>query len=152
MTVTLRSMSVDDMPGVMELEEKLFPEDAWTPAMFASEVAESPDRRLYLVAETGAQLIGYAGMLFTGGPEADVLTLAVDPGHWGNGTGTALLQALLDEAAARRCEQVFLEVRADNPRARNLYKRHGFTEIGVRRGYYQPAGIDAIVMRKDLDR
>jgi ribosomal protein S18 acetylase RimI-like enzyme len=45
---------------------------------------------------------------------------------------------------------VFLEVREDNPRARNLYKRHGFTEIGVRRGYYQPAGVDAIVMRKDL--
>jgi len=149
---TLRAMSVDDMPAVMVLEEKLFPEDAWTPAMFASEVAESPDRRLYLVAESGGQVIGYGGVLFTGGPEADVLTLAVDPGHWGNGIGTALLQAMLDEAAARRCAEVFLEVRADNARARNLYKRHGFTEIGVRRGYYQPAGVDAIVMRKDLDR
>ncbi len=91
-------------------------------------------------------------MLFTGGPEADVLTLAVDPMHWGNGTGTALLQALLDEAAKRHCAEVFLEVRADNPRARGLYELHGFTEIGVRRGYYQPAGVDAIVMRKDLDR
>lgn len=151
MTGALRAMSVDDMPAVMALEEKLFPEDAWTPAMFASEVAESPDRRLYLVAESAGQLIGYAGMLFTGGPEADVLTLAVDPGHWGNGTGTALLKALLDEAAARRCVEVFLEVRADNPRARELYQRHGFTEIGLRRGYYQPAGVDAIVMRKDLD-
>ncbi len=60
MTVTLRAMSVDDMPAVMALEEKLFPEDAWSPAMFASEVAESTDRRLYLVAETGGQLIGYA--------------------------------------------------------------------------------------------
>ena len=150
--MTLRTMSADDMPGVMALEEELFPEDAWTPAMFASEVAESPDRRLYLVAESGGDLIGYAGILFTGGPEADVLTLAVHPGHWGNGTGTALLQALLDEAVARRCVEVFLEVRADNPRARRLYERHGFTEIGVRRGYYQPAGVDAIVMRKDLDR
>jgi [ribosomal protein S18]-alanine N-acetyltransferase len=145
-------MSVDDMPAVMALEEELFPEDAWTPAMFASEVAESPDRRLYLVAETGGKLVGYAGMLFTGGPEADVLTLAVDPGHWGNGTGTALLQALLDEAGKRGCTEVFLEVRADNPRARGLYERHGFAEVGLRRGYYQPAGVDAIVMRKDLDR
>lgn len=152
MIVTLRAMSVDDMPAVMALEEELFPDDAWTPAMFTSEVGEPSDRRLYLVAETEGQLIGYAGMLFTGGQEADVLTLAVHPEYWGNGTGTALLQAMLDEACARRCAEVFLEVRADNPRARNLYKRHGFTEVGVRRGYYQPANVDAIVMRKDLDR
>jgi len=144
-------MTADDMPAVMALEQELFPEDAWTPEMFANELGESPNRRLYLVAETGEQLIGYAGVLFTGGPEADVLTLAVNPGHWGEGTGTALLQALLREAGDRRCTEVFLEVRADNPRAHDLYQRHGFSEVGVRRGYYQPAGVDAIVMRKDLD-
>jgi [ribosomal protein S18]-alanine N-acetyltransferase len=150
-TVSLRAMTTDDMPAVMALEDELFPDDAWTPEMFASEVGESPDRRLYLVAETSGQVIGYAGVLFTGGPEADVLTLAVHPGHWGHGTGTALLDALLHEAAGRRCTEVFLEVRADNPRARGLYQRHGFAEVGLRRGYYQPAGVDAIVMRKDLD-
>ncbi len=149
----LRTMVSADMPAVMALEHELFPDDAWTPEMFASEFAESPDRRLYLVAETvegAGSLIGYAGMLFTGGPEADVLTLAVHPGHWGNGTGTALLRALLDEAVRRQCAEVFLEVRKDNARARGLYLRHGFVEVGVRRGYYQPAGVDAIVMRKDL--
>jgi ribosomal-protein-alanine N-acetyltransferase len=143
-------MTVDDMPDVMAMERELFPEDAWSPEMFASELAQT-EGRLYLVAED-ERLIGYAGMLFTGGPEADVLTLAVSPGCWGRGTGTALLHALLDEAAARHCTQVFLEVREDNPRARSLYLRHGFAEIGVRRGYYQPAGVDAIVMRKDLDQ
>jgi len=148
--VHLRDMVSADMPAVMALEQELFPEDAWTPEMFTREFAESPGRRRYVVAEEEAKLIGYAGMLFTGGPEADVLTLAVHPGHWGNGTGTALLQALITEAGDRGCTEVFLEVREDNPRARNLYKRHGFTEIGVRRGYYQPAGVDAIVMRKDL--
>jgi [ribosomal protein S18]-alanine N-acetyltransferase len=153
----LRDMTADDMPAVMALEQKLFPEDAWTPAMFASEFAESPSHRCYLVAEvTGhdqqSGLIGYAGMLFTGGPDADVLTLAVHPDHWGHGVGTALLTALIDEAVKRSCDRVFLEVREDNPRARDLYRRHGFAEIGVRRGYYQPAGVDAIVMRKDLWR
>jgi [ribosomal protein S18]-alanine N-acetyltransferase len=148
----LREMTLDDMPAVMVLEQELFPEDAWTPEMFTSEFTESPARRLYLVAEQDGMLIGYAGMLFTGGPEADVLTLAVHPAHWGNGIGTALLEALVREATGRRCKQVFLEVREDNPRARDLYRRHGFTEIGVRRGYYQPSGTDAIVMRKDLNQ
>ena len=148
--VRLREMRRADMPRIMALERELFPEDAWTPEMFASEFAQPAARRLYLVAEEGGTLIGYAGMMFTGGPQADVVTLAVDPAHWGRGTGTALLLALVGEAGRRGCREVLLEVRKDNPRARQLYLRHGFTEIGVRRGYYQPSGVDAVVMRKAL--
>jgi ribosomal-protein-alanine N-acetyltransferase len=143
-------MSRADMPAIMALEQKLFPEDAWTPAMFAAEFAQPAARRLYLVAEAGTTLIGYAGMMFTGGSQADVVTLAVDPARWGEGTGTALLMALVDEADKRGYEEVLLEVREDNPRARQLYLRHGFAEIGIRRAYYQPAGVDAVVMRKAL--
>jgi len=139
-----------DMPAIMALERELFPEDAWTPEMFAAEFAQPASRRLYLVAEEGARLIGYAGMMFTGGSQADVVTLAVDPPRWGEGTGTALLMALVDEAGKRGYEEVLLEVREDNPRARRLYLRHGFAEIGIRRGYYQAAGVDAVVMRKAL--
>ena len=139
-----------DRSAILALERKLFPDDAWTPEMFAAEFAQPASRRLYLVAEEGHTLIGYAGMMFTGGPQADVLTLAVDPAHWGQGTGTALLGALVDEAGRRGHTEVMLEVRQDNPRARGLYLRHGFEEIGIRRGYYQPSGVDAVVMRKVL--
>ena len=148
--VRLRDMSKADLPRIMALEQKLFPEDAWTPEMFAGEFAQPLSRRLYLVAEEGDTLIGYAGMMFGGGSQADVVTLAVDPAHWGQGTGTALLCALVDEAGRRGYTEVLLEVREDNPRARRLYLRHGFTEIGIRRGYYQPSGVDAVVMRKVL--
>ena len=143
-------MSKADMPRIMALEQELFPEDAWTPEMFAGEFAQPASRRLYLVAEEGDALIGYGGMMFTGGSQADVVTLAVDPAHWAQGTGAALLSALVDEAGRRGYTEVVLEVRKDNPRARRLYLRHGFTEIGIRRGYYQPSGVDAVVMRKVL--
>jgi [ribosomal protein S18]-alanine N-acetyltransferase len=146
----LRAMTEADMPRIMTLEQELFPEDAWTPEMFAVELAQPASRRLYLVAEEADALTGYAGMMFTGGPEADVVTLAVDPARWGRGTGTALLSALVAEAARRGCTDVQLEVREDNPRARQLYLREGFAEIGIRRGYYQPSGVDAVVMRKVL--
>jgi ribosomal-protein-alanine N-acetyltransferase len=146
----LREMTGADMAGIIALEQELFPEDAWTPEMFAAEFAQPPTRRLYLVAEDGNALIGYAGMMFSGGTQADVVTLAVNPARWGEGTGTALLTALIDEADKRGYEEVLLEVREDNPRARRLYLRHGFTEIGIRRGYYQPSGVDAVVMRKAL--
>jgi len=148
--VRLRAMKRADMAAIMALEKELFPEDAWTPEMFAAEFAQPPSRRLYLVAEAGNALIGYAGMMFAGGSQADVVTLAVSPARWGEGTGTALLLALVDEAEKRGYEEVLLEVRKDNPRARRLYLRHGFDEVGIRRGYYQPSGVDAVVMRKVL--
>jgi ribosomal-protein-alanine N-acetyltransferase len=149
-TVRLREMKRADMPAVISLERELFPEDAWTPEMFAAEFAQPSSRRLYLVAEDGNALVGYAGMMFTGGSQADVVTLAVHPARWGEGTGTALLTALVDEATKRGYAEVLLEVREDNPRARQLYLRHGFTEIGIRRGYYQPSGVNAVVMRKAI--
>ena len=149
----LRPMLPSDLDAVLALEHELFPDDAWTPEMFADEVGQPPDSRLYLVAEggDGGALAGYAGLMFVpDGISADVLTIAVAEASWGKGIGSALLAALVDAARRRRCEQMFLEVRKDNPRARGLYLRRGFEEIGVRRGYYQPSGVDAIVMRKDL--
>jgi len=151
----LRQMTPADLADVIALEHELFSDDPWTAEMFADEVAEPPESRLYLVAEAGTEpvLAGYAGMMFVpGGRQADVLTIAVRPASWGHGIGSALLGTILDEASRRGCAEVFLEVRADNPRAHGLYLRRGFEEIGIRRGYYQPSGVDAIVMRKDLLR
>jgi [ribosomal protein S18]-alanine N-acetyltransferase len=154
----LRPMVPGDLTEVLALEHDLFPDDPWTTEMFAEEVIQPPDSRLYLIAEAaGAEgqpvMAGYAGVMFVpGGVQADVLTIAVAREYWGRGIGSALLAALLEAAGDRGCGEVFLEVREDNPRARGLYARRGFEEIGVRRGYYQPSGVDAIVMRKDLKR
>lgn len=151
----LRPMTRTDLADVLTLEHELFSDDPWPAEMFADEVAQPPESRLYLVAEAGAErvLAGYAGMMFVpGGLQADVLTIGVRPAYWGQGIGSALLAAIIGEARRRGCVEVFLEVRADNPRAHGLYLRRGFEEVGVRRGYYQPSGTDAIVMRKDLLR
>jgi [ribosomal protein S18]-alanine N-acetyltransferase len=151
-------MVAADLADVLALEHELFPDDPWTAQMFADEVVQPAETRLYLVAEAdagdgGPVIAGYAGMLFVpGGLQADVLTIAVRESHWGLGLGSALLGALIQAARERDCAEVFLEVRADNPRAHGLYLRRGFAEIGVRRGYYKPSGVDAIVMRKDLLR
>jgi [ribosomal protein S18]-alanine N-acetyltransferase len=151
----LRPMTLADLGNVLVIERELFQDDPWTPEMFTEEVVQPSTSRLYLVVEdeAGGALAGYAGLMFIpGGTQADVLTIAVAPTHWERGIGSALLGALIKEARDRSCAEVFLEVREDNARARGLYLRRGFEEIGVRRGYYQPSGVDAIVMRKDLRR
>jgi ribosomal-protein-alanine N-acetyltransferase len=145
----LRPMTAADLPAVLELEHELFGEEAWSPQMLAGELAQQPASRHYLVAQDAQVIAGYAGLL-AAGTQADVLTLAVAADHWGRGIGSALLAALLAEAARRGCTEVFLEVRADNARAQALYLRHDFTQIGIRRGYYQPSGADALVMRRGV--
>jgi [ribosomal protein S18]-alanine N-acetyltransferase len=145
----LRPMTSADLDTVLSLELTLFGEEAWSRQMLAGELGQQPESRLYLVAEEDKQIVGYAGLL-AAGEQADVLTIAVDTARWGQGVGSALLRRLLAEATDRGCTEVFLEVRADNARAQRLYHWWGFAEIGVRRGYYQPSGTDAIVMRRAL--
>ena len=152
----LRPMRWWDIPAITVLDHVAFPEDPWSVDMFWSELAEVASR-YYLVAEEfgaddthpdrqGPRIVGFAGLLIGAG-EAEVLTIAVDPAREGHGLGTVLLTELLREAARRECDDVVLEVRADNLRAQELYRRLGFVQIGMRRGYYQPANVDAWVMR-----
>src|SRR5215467_6776104 len=147
--VLLRQMTAADLDQVVELERALFGDEAWTRQMLTDELEQQPASRYYLVADDGGRIAGYAGLLGAGW-QADVLTLAVATGRWGNGIGSALLEALLAEAARRGCTEVFLEVRTDNARAQRLYRRHEFSDVGIRRGYYQPSGADAVVMKRRL--
>ena len=51
----LRAMVPADLVDVIALEHELFPDDPWTPEMFADEVAQPPESRLYLIAEADAR-------------------------------------------------------------------------------------------------
>jgi ribosomal-protein-alanine N-acetyltransferase len=152
----LRPMRWWDIPNVLILENDAFAEDAWSVGMFWSELAEAASRR-YVIAEEygfdqthpdreGPRIIGYAGLM-VGSGEAEVQTIAVDRLREGRGVGALLLTRLLAEAAWAGCDHVLLEVRVDNLRAQRLYRGFGFESIGLRRGYYQPANVDALVMR-----
>ncbi|WP_405621707.1 ribosomal protein S18-alanine N-acetyltransferase [Streptomyces sp. NBC_01511] len=143
-----------DIEAVLALEYELFPEDAWSPGMFWSELAHARGpaaTRRYVVAEAAddGRIVGYAGLAAAGGL-GDVQTIAAARDQWGTGLGSRLLTDLLQHATAFECEEVLLEVRVDNPRAQKLYERFGFEPVGFRRGYYQPGNVDALVMRLSL--
>jgi ribosomal-protein-alanine N-acetyltransferase len=146
--VTLRPMRWWDVDGVMDLERDLFGDESWTIAMFWSELAE-PESRFYVVAQEGDEIIGYAG-LCAYPEESFVQTIAVRRDRQGDGIGARMLSALIDEARRRDEPMVGLEVRADNEVAQRLYARFGFEQIGLRKGYYQPSGTDAVLMVLNL--
>jgi ribosomal-protein-alanine N-acetyltransferase len=145
--VTVRDMVPADIPAVHELEVRLFPVDAWPLQMFVDELAQ-PETRRYLIAEAPDGIVGYAGLMCIE-PIADVQTIAVVPEYEGRGIGSALLTELISEGRRRGAADVLLEVRADNPRAQQLYRRFGFEQIHVRRKYYRD-GVDALIMRLEI--
>lgn len=82
-------------------------------------------------------------------PEAEVLTLAVDPTAQGQGLGHRLLHTAMALAGRHGAQTLFLEVAEDNIAARALYAGAGFTQTARRRAYYSRPGapaVDAIVM------
>ena len=142
--IELRAMTVADLPDVVVLEHELFGAQAWSEQMLADELAES-ETRWYVVACDGDAIVGYAG-LATFGDEAHVMTIGTAPDAQRRGIGRSLLLALLGEADRRQVAQVILEVRVDNDAAIALYESEGFAPVGVRKRYYQPEDIDAVVM------
>ena len=96
------------------------------------------------------QIDAYAGLFAPHrAPSADVQTIAVADHARRGGLGRVLMTQLIAEARSRGAEEVFLEVRADNESAQNLYRSLGFEQFAVRNGYYK-GGVDAIVMRLAL--
>lgn len=147
--MTIRLATPDDLAAIMRIERSSFPTDAWSEAAMAEELA-SPHGH-YLVDDVAGAIVGYAGLrAVQGASDADIQTIALDADHRGTGRGRRLLTALLDEATRRGARDVFLEVRADNPAAEQLYLSEAFVEIGRRPRYYQPDDVDAIVMKLDL--
>ncbi len=145
----LRPMTGADLPAVMDIERATFPLDAWSEGMMRGELADMPRTRHDVVALIDDRIVGYAGIA-AAADQADVQTIAVLADRQSKGTGSALLTELLAEARRRGAVEIFLEVRSDNPRARSVYERFGFEEIGVRRRYYDD-GTDAIMMKRKLD-
>jgi len=143
--VTLERLRWWHIAELLPIEQALFAPEPWSERLFWSELGQL-DTRHYVVALTGADVVGYAG-LCDYPDEAFVQTMAVAPAVQGQGVGALLLTELLEEADRRRQRVVSLEVRADNAPAQRLYARHGFAQSGVRRGYY-PGGVDALVLTR----
>ena len=148
--MSIRPAGIDDLAAIMRLERASFPTDAWSEDAMATEL--SSIHSVYLVDEEGGRVIGYGGLrTLRGAPDADIQTIALDERLRGKGRGRMLLRALIAEARHRGARELFLEVRADNDPALHLYDKAGFERINVRRRYYQPGDVDAVIMRKLLE-
>ena len=142
----------EHLDAIMAIERSEFTSDAWSAGTMLAELNDRHGH--YLVVhpqDDPADVVAYAGLRAPrGGDQADIQTIAVVERARRQGLGRALMQTLMGEARQRGATEIFLEVRADNPGAQALYASLGFEQIAVRPRYYQPDGVDAIIMRAEL--
>ncbi len=137
----MHQLTQDDLPQIFEIENRSFLHP-WPKAAFSTEVLQHA--RVLNVDDALCGYILYHVIL----DEAIILNFAIDPDKRGQGHGEYLLLQSLSELADRGCTNFFLDVRRSNSTAIKLYTKHGFTALGVRKGYYHDPAEDAIVMRK----
>lgn len=145
--IQIRRAEKEDVAFIAALEKATFslPESE---SAFSDMLAKAD--HILLVATEGDQQLGYIGA-YTVCRESDILTIAVLPAARGRGIGSALLSALMQMLKdSGESDAIFLEVRQSNTPARALYTSLDFTEIGVRRGYYQNPKEDAILYKRIL--
>jgi ribosomal-protein-alanine N-acetyltransferase len=135
-----------DVPVLASLERRCF-NDPWSGESFREALA-SP-HSFGLVAECRGEIAGYLiGRAILGSGE--ILNLAVAPDWRRRRVARQLLDSGLEELAARRVEEVFLEVRESNVGAQALYLSAGFRLVGQRAAYYRNPKEDALVLRSHV--
>lgn len=140
--IAVRPMTVEDIAAVVDIEKKSFA-TPWTPHAFRLEMKNK--LAVYRVVEVDGRVAAYGGMWLII-DEAHVTNIAVHPDYRGRQLGRKIMEVLMAEARHRKLLRMTLEVRRQNHVAIALYKHLGFLLAGIRPGYYQDTGEDALIM------
>ena len=119
------------------LHKLCFPHKPWS----AEDFAELKKSGCEIIASQNGFIV-YRTVL----DEAEIITIGVHPDARKAGIASAMLGIMENELKKSGVKSIFLEVAENNAPARELYKSNGYSEIGVRAGYYD--GVDAIMMKK----
>jgi [ribosomal protein S18]-alanine N-acetyltransferase len=142
-------MHVGHLPKVLAIEQAVYP-FPWTHGNFVDSLAAGHAAQVLRAAD--GSLAAYS-VAMAGVQEMHLLNLTVAPPWQRRGLACGLLDELVALCRRERHEVLWLEVRISNQRARDVYARYGFTQTGLRRGYY-PAAYgqreDACVMRLSI--
>jgi len=137
----------DSERTVDEPEVEVYPEKGFSGLV--SSVKMLFGRNRFITSErqsTNAHhILGFAGFWIMA-DEAHITTIAARKGYRRQGIGELLLLSIIEMATKLKARIITLEVRVSNTSAQRLYSKYGFTQVGVRRGYYTDNREDGILM------
>lgn len=153
---TFAPMRTEDLPAVAAIEQTIY-SAPWSQGNFADSLAAGYSAWVLRIDGDPAsqRVIGYF-ILMPAVDEAHLLNVSVARQWQRRGIGRALLESIVEIARGYRAATLILEVRPSNVRALTIYRRFGFSAIGVRPRYYpasasdQQSREDALVMKLAL--
>ena len=143
--VDVRTLRPGDLDAIEEIERRAYP-TPWSRSMFAGELSKPSG--ICLGAFQGEDMLGY--LIVARYVDAwHVMNVAVDEPFRGRGVASQMLEQLFERTDDDFERGYTLEVRVTNDTAIGLYRRLGFVETGIRRGYYTDNREDALIMWRD---
>ena len=134
-----------DLPEVVALERACYT-DPWPASAFVV-LPDNPRVYFAVARRFDGRVIGYVVAWYVE-DEGELANLAVASDGRRQGTGRALLDAMMADAMARGTKELYLEVRESNAAARQLYHSLEFEEVGRRKAYYRLPPEDALILRR----
>ncbi len=139
-------MRDDDLPAILRIENLAFP-NPWSKDFFAS----ADNWESWVICSDDGKLRGYI-MYYIVLDEGEIINFAIDPAFQRQGLGAQLLGQTLGIMREKKIRRLFLEVRASNLAAQELYAKFGFVRLGSRKDYYSRPVEDAIIMGCEDER
>ncbi len=140
-------MKKEHIEGLVDIEKQCF-NSGYAEKTFLKELENKI--AVYIVAIENDAVLGYIGLWnICGG--ADVIDVAVHKDFRRKGIGAGLIKAMLEFCKKEDIFEINLEVRASNIAAQKLYKKMDFSEVGLRKRYYENKE-DAILMQRRIKK
>jgi [ribosomal protein S18]-alanine N-acetyltransferase len=147
MPVAIRSAALNDVPAILAIEQQAPGAAHWTAEQYSKLVGGG----LVLVAEEAGELCGFICAKAVAS-EWEIENVVVAAAFLRRGIADELVRELIQCAENEAASAILLEVRESNLPARRLYEKHGFREVGRRRGYYRDPVEDAILYALRFNR
>ncbi len=144
--IQISEMTENDIKQIADIENECF-SLPWSENSLKEELY-NPNAKFFK-AKIKDEIVGYIGSFNIVG-EVSITNIAVKEKFRKKGVATALLNRLETVSRSENAEFITLEVRASNQNAISLYKKFGFSQVGVRKNFYSSPKEDALLLTKYL--
>ena len=143
-------MTIKDCLRVSEIEKDSFTKP-WSRDNFEGSVLQENYCLLVAVSdEDEDDILGYCCFYYVL-DEAEIPNVCVRQDVRGQGIAYSMMSELIERARKLDVRDMYLEVRVSNEPARGLYRKLGFTDVGLRKGFYELPREDAVIMRLNIE-
>tara|TARA_B100001564_G_C20071148_1_gene416289 strand:- start:8 stop:472 length:465 start_codon:yes stop_codon:yes gene_type:complete len=145
--IQYHDVDLKDLDDIYNLELNSYPHP-WTKGILRDCIINHYD---FLIAKYDNIIIGYV-IAKISLYETHILNLTISNNYRKNGIASELLDMIFAKCYLMNSLDIYLETRIDNQPAINLYHKHGFKRVSIRKDYYKTSDgrEDAIVFKKTI--